>query len=230
MIFSYCQGDMTLNADASPEEFAADLREVDPLNWAHGRVTAKIDPGFDPAIKVTFEGLALGGRGLAASCSTLHIMRRGALHRTVQRLGPVRRRFMIGTAVELQQAQSLAVHTGQRQGDLIRLRWSDHDGDAIRLAQSKTSGRGQVRRPIDQIHHAPHPAICNWLFFEKYLAGTAPLSEAATLRFDNAPATTFADQSHTVTPAHHARVKKPEQNQRIKWWTQSDSNARPSDS
>jgi integrase len=32
----------------------------------------------------------------------------------------------------------LAYHTGQRRGDLCRLRWSDYDGNVIRLTQEKT--------------------------------------------------------------------------------------------
>lgn len=32
----------------------------------------------------------------------------------------------------------LAWHTGQRRGDLVRLRWSDYDGSVIRLVQGKT--------------------------------------------------------------------------------------------
>lgn len=39
---------------------------------------------------------------------------------------------------ELTAALTLALHTGQRQGDLLRLRWSDYDGKAISLRQSKT--------------------------------------------------------------------------------------------
>ena len=35
----------------------------------------------------------------------------------------------------------LALWTGQRQGDLLRLRWSAYDGTHIRLKQSKTSSR-----------------------------------------------------------------------------------------
>jgi integrase len=37
----------------------------------------------------------------------------------------------------------LALWTGQRQGDLLRLPWSSYDGKTIRLRQSKT-GRGVV--------------------------------------------------------------------------------------
>lgn len=38
-------------------------------------------------------------------------------------------------------AYVLAVWTGQRQGDLLRLPWSAYDGETIRLAQSKTGAR-----------------------------------------------------------------------------------------
>ena len=59
MIFSYCEGDTTLKEAASPEEFAAELREIDVWNLAHGYGSAKIDPGFDPVMKAAFEGLGL---------------------------------------------------------------------------------------------------------------------------------------------------------------------------
>ena len=76
MILSYCKGDTTLKEAASPEEFAAELREVDAWNRAHGYGPARIDPGFDPAMKAAFEkcrvrwghrddleaGAAFGGR------------------------------------------------------------------------------------------------------------------------------------------------------------------------
>ena len=51
--------DPTLKEAASPEEFAAELREIDVWNRAHGYGPARIDPGFDPAIKAAFEGLGL---------------------------------------------------------------------------------------------------------------------------------------------------------------------------
>ena len=40
----------------------------------------------------------------------------------------------------------LALWTGQRQGDLLRLPWSAYDGKHIRLRQSKTGVRVQVIR------------------------------------------------------------------------------------
>lgn len=51
------------------------------------------------------------------------------------------RKFMTGAPVELQRALILAIHTGQRYGDLIRLRWADFDGASLGLVQSK----GKVR-------------------------------------------------------------------------------------
>jgi integrase len=51
------------------------------------------------------------------------------------------KRFMVGADVELQRALILAIHTGQRYGDLIRLRWSDFDGENISLKQSKGDRR-----------------------------------------------------------------------------------------
>lgn len=42
---------------------------------------------------------------------------------------------------ELRLAISLALHTGQRQGDLLRLTWTAFDGDAITMIQSKTRVR-----------------------------------------------------------------------------------------
>ena len=59
MIFSYCEGDTTLKAAASREEFAAELRETDAWNRVHGYGPARIDPGFDPVMKAAFEGLGL---------------------------------------------------------------------------------------------------------------------------------------------------------------------------
>ena len=57
MIFSYCGGDTNLKEAASPEEFFAELREIDTWNRAHGYGPARIDPGFDLAMKSSFEAL-----------------------------------------------------------------------------------------------------------------------------------------------------------------------------
>lgn len=50
----------------------------------------------------------------------------------------------------------LALHTGQRYGDLIKLRWSDYQDGALRLVQNKTKSRVNIhyttalRRMLDQ--------------------------------------------------------------------------------
>jgi integrase len=52
--------------------------------------------------------------------------------------------------VELQRALLLALHTGQREGDLLRLPWTAYDGTTIRLRQGK-SRRGRQLGPLIEI-------------------------------------------------------------------------------
>ncbi len=56
MIFSYCEGDTTLKEAASPDEFAAELREIDAWNRARGYGPTNIDPWFVEAMNGTFHG------------------------------------------------------------------------------------------------------------------------------------------------------------------------------
>jgi integrase len=58
--------------------------------------------------------------------------------------------FMEIAPVELQRALILALHTGQREGDLLRLPWSAYDGKTIRLRQSK-SRRAHKPAPLIEI-------------------------------------------------------------------------------
>lgn len=44
---------------ASPKEFAAELRGIDAWNRAHGYGPARIDPGYDAAMRAAFETLGL---------------------------------------------------------------------------------------------------------------------------------------------------------------------------
>ena len=53
--------------------------------------------------------------------------------------------FLSIAPAELTLALMLALWTGQRQGDLLRLPWSAYDGARIRLAQSKTGRRWSSR-------------------------------------------------------------------------------------
>ncbi len=71
--------------------------------------------------------------------------------------------FMAAAPLELQQAMILALHTGQRYGDLIRLRWSDYAGETISLKQNKTKARVTIhvsqalRRMLDGMdRRGPH--------------------------------------------------------------------------
>jgi integrase len=52
--------------------------------------------------------------------------------------------FMSAAPVELQRALILALHTGQRQGDLLRLTWGNYDGALISLRQGKTGRKVEI--------------------------------------------------------------------------------------
>ena len=56
--------------------------------------------------------------------------------------------FMRSAPIELQRALILALHTGQRQGDLLRLTWAAYDGKAITLRQSKSRRHGKAGRLV----------------------------------------------------------------------------------
>jgi integrase len=56
-------------------------------------------------------------------------------------------RFLRSAPSHLHLPLLLALWTGQRQGDLLRLPWSAYDGRAIRLRQSKSIRKG-ARRPV----------------------------------------------------------------------------------
>jgi integrase len=56
--------------------------------------------------------------------------------------------FMKVAPVEIQRALILALHSGQRQGDLLRLAWSAYDGTTITLRQGKANRKGVRAPPI----------------------------------------------------------------------------------
>jgi integrase len=58
--------------------------------------------------------------------------------------------FMKAAPVELQRALILGLHTGQREGDLLRLVWSAYDGAWIKLRQGKMR-RGGKPGPLIEI-------------------------------------------------------------------------------
>lgn len=52
--------------------------------------------------------------------------------------------FMAVAPVELQRTLILALHTGQRQGDLLRLAWGNYDDGLISLRQGKTGRKVEI--------------------------------------------------------------------------------------
>lgn len=56
--------------------------------------------------------------------------------------------FMSVAPIELQRMMIIALHTGQRQGDLLRLPWSAYDGTVIQLRQSKSRRHGVPGRVV----------------------------------------------------------------------------------
>jgi integrase len=52
--------------------------------------------------------------------------------------------FMKLAPIEMQRALILALHTGQRQGDILRMPWSAYDGISIRLRQGKSRRSGKT--------------------------------------------------------------------------------------
>lgn len=65
--------------------------------------------------------------------------------------------FMAAAPIELQRALILALHTGQRQGDLLRLTWGNYNGSLITLRQGKTDRKVEIpctkalRRMLDKM-------------------------------------------------------------------------------
>ena len=52
--------------------------------------------------------------------------------------------FMKVASIEMQRALILALHTGQRQGDILSLTWGNYDGEIISLRQGKTGRRVEI--------------------------------------------------------------------------------------
>lgn len=52
--------------------------------------------------------------------------------------------FMAVAPIELQRALILALHTGQRQGDLLRLAWNNYDNGFLSLRQGKTGTKVEI--------------------------------------------------------------------------------------
>jgi integrase len=58
--------------------------------------------------------------------------------------------FMAVASLELQRAMILGLHTGQRQGDILRMTWAQYDGEFIRIRQGKARRNG-IPGPLIEI-------------------------------------------------------------------------------
>ena len=73
--------------------------------------------------------------------------------------------FLKNAPEHLHLALLLALWTGQRQGDLLRLPWSAYDGTTIRLRQSKTGARvaipvgAPLKSALDRIAQSKHGPV-----------------------------------------------------------------------
>jgi site-specific recombinase XerD len=56
--------------------------------------------------------------------------------------------FMRVAPIELQRAMIIALHTGQRQGDILRMPWSAYDGATIQLRPNKNNRKGARAKKI----------------------------------------------------------------------------------
>lgn len=123
---------------------------------------------------------------------------------------------MEAAPLKLQQVVILAIHTGQRYGDLIRLRWSDPGDAGLSLRQRETGafnvaalesrdlcGTAVVMSPAagleaPQIASVTGHAIMSALdILERYGARNQAVARVAVMRLENAPETAFADRLQT---------------------------------
>lgn len=56
--------------------------------------------------------------------------------------------FTAMASIQMRQAMMIALHTGQRQADILRLTWANYDGERITLTQSKTKKKGSAGRVV----------------------------------------------------------------------------------
>jgi integrase len=93
--------------------------------------------------------------------------RGGRLYEGGDRLDKVWSEAQLGLMIEkaparIVDALMLAIWTGQREGDLLRLRWKDYDGQYIRLMQRKTVRLGKVGK-AKRVTIPVSPILKAWL-------------------------------------------------------------------
>jgi integrase len=118
-------------------------------------------------------------------------------------------------APELVVALTLALHTGQRQGDLLRLRWTDFSGTSLSLRQSKTGVAvtipcttelrtllSRMKRTAETILTAPSGRPWTTYYFRHRWAAAAKAAKIVDLHFHDlrGTATTLLAEAGCTIP------------------------------
>lgn len=112
---------------------------ADLLRW-RDRIAARAPSQGDKYLKAVVRVISWAfERGII---SNHHLQRIGQLHKSTRRnkvwTPELQAAFIAKAPKHMRQAFQLALWTAQRRGDLLRMRWSNYDGEFIRLTQSKT--------------------------------------------------------------------------------------------
>lgn len=162
LIYDFCQSQaweklrqstrdiMALNLKAVEKQFgtfplaamADRMARVEFLNW-HDRLAKEYPRAADAKVAAFARVLSWGyDRGLIDRNPIDRFTRAYSVDRSDIIWLPEHVEALTESAPpEIWHAMMLALHTGQRQGDLLRLTWSGYDGTAIALKQSKTGAK-----------------------------------------------------------------------------------------
>lgn len=135
-------GDMTIAAIEYRDMRGRSPARVEFLKW-HDRMAAKTPRGADNTLAHVQRVLSwaayrdlLGNNPLATFQRSWQSNRADMIW-----LAEHIERFSAAASPEIFAAMMLALHTGQRQGDLVRMPWSAYDGSALTFRQGKSKRR-----------------------------------------------------------------------------------------
>jgi integrase len=139
-----------------------DLRNIIAERDGHGAATA-----FAKVVATLFSWAVENGRLQHSPAARMKRLKGGSLpawtaHETTLALSYLPEHF--------RRAVVLALYTGQRRGDLIRLTWADYDGAKIRLVQQKTGARLAI-----PCHPALREELDRWRSANVVGIGAAPI-------------------------------------------------------
>ncbi|WP_082659230.1 tyrosine-type recombinase/integrase [Aureimonas sp. AU40] len=92
---------------------------------------------------------------------------RGGARREIRWSHEQEQAFLAHSTGGIRLAFLLALHTGQRQGDLLSMPWRAYDGESIRLKQGKTSARvrvpvtAELKAALDAVPQTPGVILTN---------------------------------------------------------------------